>query len=99
MIDDLKVVFDGEEKQLSEPMVTIPMSEFTRLVGMDIRAKVLLDTIAIEKTVSTVAIAYILGNAELAMEIKREADEENRRWMEKRYGKKGEANETSEIDS
>ena len=89
IIDDLKFL----DRANDVLMVEIPVQAFADLIEMQTRVKVLLDFIAIEKSVTNVTIATMLGNSELATQL----EEESRAfWKEyKEKNREGSNNETN----
>lgn len=89
IIDDLRFL----DRDTDVLMVEIPVQAFADLIEMQTRVKVLLDFIAIEKSVTNVTIATMLGNSELATQL----EEESRKFWEEykernREGSNNEAN-------
>lgn len=92
IIDDLRFLDRDTDDVL---MVEIPVQAFVDLIETQTRVKVLLDFIAIEKSVTNVTIATMLGNSELATQL----EEESRKfWEEYDKKKEGEKNEDTESN-
>lgn len=90
IIDDLRFLDRDTDDVL---MVEIPVQAFVDLIDMQTRVKVLLDFIAIEKSVTNVTIATMLGNSELATQL----EEESRKFWEEynERNREGSNNETN----
>ena len=99
MIDELRVLRDFDEQDDRDwipNMVSIPVAKFESLLEKEIRIKVLLDLLAFNDSVNTSDIICILGNSELAVQLK----EENKKyWAEYCKKKEGEKNENTETDA
>lgn len=99
MMDDLRFLDEEKTVEPTPAMVSIPVKMFADLLETKARVNVLLDLIAVEKSVSTINIAVMLGNSELAMQL----EEDDRKFWEKLEKKvnkaKGEQNEDTETNS
>ena len=99
MMDDLRFFDEGNTREPAPAMVSIPVKMLADLLDVKARVNVLLDYITVEKSVSTINIAVMLGNSELAMQL----EEDDRKFWEKLEKKankaKGEQNETIETNS
>lgn len=98
MMDDR--FWDKENVIVPVPQtVSIPVKMFAELLDIKARVSVLLDYIAVEKSISTTNIAIMLGNPELAVQLE---EDDRKFWenLEKKVNKKkGEGNETTEANS
>ena len=99
MIDDLCFFDEDNTREPVPQTVSIPVKMFAGLVETKARVDVLLDYIAVEKSISTTNIAIMLGNPELAVRLE---EDDRKFWenLEKKVNKKkGEGNETTEANS
>lgn len=90
IIDDLRFLDRDTDDVL---MVEIPVQAFVDLIEMQTRVKVLLDFIAIEKSVTNVTIATMLGNSELATQL----EEESRKFWEE-YNERNREESNNEVN-